>query len=149
MKRPISHRLFSLLLALLVLTASVGMTVQQHTCQQSGSRTASIIFSTPQHRCPAPKVTAGRHAHSSQAKLKAACCDFSAHLHKLDAPTAGIVWAKLLPSPFLAPCWSTPTWPALPSTLLIKQADAWHAADSSPPLRAGRVLLSFIGVLVI
>ncbi|WP_375436622.1 hypothetical protein [uncultured Hymenobacter sp.] len=149
MKRPLSHRLFSTLLALLVLAASVGMTVQQHTCHLSGSRTASIIFSTPQHRCLAPKPASERHAHSSQAQLKVACCDFSAHLHKLDAPTSGIVWAKLLPSPFVAPWWPTPTWPALPPALLITQADAWHAADSSPPLRAGRVLLSFIGMLVV
>lgn len=149
MKRPLSHRLFSALLALLVLTASVGMTVQQHTCHLSGSRTASVVFSVPQHRCPAPKPEAGHHLHSSQTHLKAACCDFSAHLHKLDAPTSALTWAKLLPTPIVVTWWPTPSWPILPPALLVAQADAWHAADSSPPLRAGRVLLSFIGVLVI
>ncbi|MBC8083940.1 MAG: hypothetical protein H7Z21_12075, partial [Hymenobacter sp.] len=87
MKRPLSHRLLSTLLALLVLTASVGMTVQRHVCRQSGSRTASVVFTTPRHRCPAPEPTANTRAHSGQKQLKAACCDFSAHLHKLDAPT--------------------------------------------------------------
>ena len=146
MKRPISHRFFS---ALLVLTASVGMTVQQHTCRESGSRTASVVFTTPQHRCPAPKPESGHHNHSGQAKIKAACCDFSAHLHKVDAPTPELAWAKLLPAPFIAPAWPAPAWPALPPALLIAEAEAWHAADSSPPLRAGRILLLFIGVLVI
>jgi hypothetical protein len=149
MKRPISHRLFSAWLALLVLAASVGMTVQQHTCRQSGNRTSSVVFSTPQHRCPAAKPTSHHHVPGSQAQLKAACCDFSAHFHKLDAPTPEITWAKLLPTPLLATWWPAPTWPALPPTLLVAQADAWYAADSSPPLRAGRELLAFVGVLVI
>lgn len=149
MKRPISHRFFSALLALLVLTASVGMTVQQHTCHLSGNRTASVVFTTPQHRCPAPELSAAHQAPSGQAHFKAACCEFSAHLHKLNIPTAESTWAKLLPSPLLVAWWPTPTWPVLPPTLLVAQAEAWHAADGSPPLRAGRQLLSFIGVLVI
>ncbi|HEX8425674.1 HYC_CC_PP family protein [Hymenobacter sp.] len=149
MKRPFFHRLFSALLALLVLTASVGMTVQQHVCHLSGNRTTSVVFTTPQHRCPAPKSETKHYGPAGQAQLKAGCCDFSAHLHKLDALTPEMVWAKLLPSPFVATGWPALTWPSLPPTLLVAQADAWHAADSSPPLRAGRVLLSFIGVLVI
>jgi len=148
-KRSISHRLFSAWLALLVLTASVGMTVQQHVCRESGSRTTSVVFSTPQHRCPAPKPASEQHTHSRQTQLKAACCEFSAHLHKLDAPTPEITWAKLLPTPLLATWWPAFTWPTLPPTLLVAQADAWHAADNSPPLRAGRILLAFIGVLVV
>ncbi|MBO0360618.1 hypothetical protein J0X19_21840 [Hymenobacter sp. BT186] len=149
MKRPLSHRLFSVWLALLVLTASVGMTVQQHVCRESGSRTASVVFTTPQHRCPAPKPASEQHTPSRHAKLKGACCEFSAHLHKLDAPTPELTWAKLLPTPFVAVCEPTFSWPTLPPVLLIAQAEAWHAADSSPPLRAGRTLLTFIGVLVI
>lgn len=149
MKRPLFHRLFSVWLALLVLTASVGMTVQQHVCRESGSRTTSVVFTTPQHRCPAPKPASGQHTHSKQAKLKAACCEFSAHLHKLDAPTPELTWAKLLPAPFVAVCEPTFSWTAFPPALLVAQAEAWHAADSSPPLRAGRTLLTFIGVLVV
>ncbi|UOG76314.1 hypothetical protein MTX78_06870 [Hymenobacter tibetensis] len=149
MKRPISHRFFSALLALLVLTASVGMTVLRHTCHQSGSRTTSVVFTTPQHRCPAQEPRSEQQAYSSQAQLKAACCEFSAHLHKLDIPTPEITWAKLLPTPLLTTWWPASTWPLVSPTLLVAQAEAWHAADSSPPLRAGRLLLSFIGVLVV
>ena len=148
-KRPLSHRLFSVWLALLVLTASVGMTVQQHVCRESGSRTTSVVFTTPKHRCPAPKQSSEQHTPVKQAKLKAACCEFSAHLHKLDAPTPEMTWAKLLPTPFLAVWWAATSWPTIPPVLLVAQAEAWHAADSSPPLRAGRTLLTYIGVLVV
>lgn len=144
--RPFSHRLFSLLLALLVLAASVGLTVLRHTCRESGHTTADIIFTAPKHGCPPPKPTAN--SHSSQ--IKGACCDFSAHLHKLEVPSPELTWAKLLPSPLLAPVWlPTSCWPTAPAAPLVAQAATWHAADSSPPPRAGRVLLSFISVLVV
>ncbi|MBD2715423.1 hypothetical protein KBK19_10285 [Microvirga sp. STR05] len=145
--RPVSHRLFSLLLALLVLASSVGLTVLRHTCRESGHTSADVIFSTPKHGCPTPKPAA-EHAHSSQ--IKGACCDFSAHLHKLEVPAPELTWAKLLPPPLLAPVWLPATsWPTLPPAPLVAQAAAWHAADSSPPPRAGRVLLTFISVLVV
>lgn len=135
-----------MLLALLVLASSVGLTVLRHTCRESGNTTANIVFSTPQHGCP-PSKPAAAHSHSSQ--LKESCCDFSAHLHKLEVPSPELTWTKLLPSPLLAPEWlPVVDWPVLMPAPLVVQAAGWHAADSSPP-RAGRVLLAFISVLVV
>lgn len=139
-----------MLLALLVLTASVGLTVLRHTCRESGHMSADVIFSTPRHGCPAPATAepVAEHSHSSQ--IKGACCDFSAHLHKLEVPSPELAWVKLLPSPLLAPVWLPDTnWPTVPLAAHVAQAAAWHAADSSPPARAGRVLLTFISVLVV
>jgi hypothetical protein len=150
MKRPLSHRLFSALLALLVLSASVGLTVQRHTCRESGQTTAAVVFSTPKHRCPAPKSTKSvGHQHSTQAKLKSACCDFQAHFHKLDAPSPELAWVKLLTPPFVADWLPNASWPTLPSAPVVAHAAAWYASDSSPPPRAGRELLTFIQVLVV
>ncbi|WBO85268.1 hypothetical protein [Hymenobacter yonginensis] len=149
MQRPLSHRLFSALLALLVLTASVGMAVLQHTCRQSGYRTTAVVFSTPKHRCPAPEPTQEATHHSTKAQLTSACCDFQAHLHKLDVPAPELAWAKLLPPPLAADWFPATAWPTLPPAPLVARAAAWHASDSSPPPRAGRQLLTFIQVLVV
>lgn len=149
MQHPLPHRLLSALLALLVLTASVGMAVLQHTCHLSGYRTTAVVFSTPQHRCPAPEPTPETTHHSTKAQLSSACCDFQAHLHKLDAPAPELTWAKLLP-PLLVADWLPATaWPMLLPAPLVARATAWHASDSSPPPRAGRQLLAFIQVLVV
>lgn len=149
MQRPLSHRLFSALLALLVLTASVGMAVLQHTCRQSGYRTTAVVFSTPQHRCPALANTPEATHSSGGTQLSSTCCDFQAHLHKLDVPAPELAWAKLLPPPLLADWLPAPAWPTLPPAPLVARAAAWHASDSSPPTRAGRQLLAFIHVLVV
>jgi hypothetical protein len=151
MKRPLSHRLFSALLALLVLSASVGLTVQRHTCRESGQTTTAVVFSTPKHRCPAPArpTKALEHQHSTHARLKGACCDFQAHFHKLDVPAPELAWVKLLVPPFVADWLPTTPWPTLPAAPLVARAAAWHASDSSPPPRAGRELLTFIRMLVV
>ncbi|WP_188556647.1 HYC_CC_PP family protein [Hymenobacter glacieicola] len=147
MKRPLLHRLFSTWLALLVLTSSVGLTVQQHTCRQSGSRTTSVIFSPARHKCPAPQPATAHH--SAKAQLTKSCCEFGAHFHKLDAPSAELAWVKV-PPVALAPAWPAVTgWPAVSATPLGQVAARWHAADSSPPARAGRALLTFVGVLIV
>ncbi|RYU79403.1 HYC_CC_PP family protein [Hymenobacter persicinus] len=146
MKRPILHRLFSAFLALLVLTSSVGLAVQQHTCRSSGHSTAAVIFSTPHHGCPAPTAA----THDTKAQVKAACCDFSAHFHKLDASASDVSWAKhlapafvaVLPGPALG-------WQPLGTARLLAQAPAWQASDSSPPPRGGRTLLAFVCTLVV
>lgn len=150
MKRPLSHRLFSFWLALLVLTTSVGLAVQQHTCQQSGKHTASVIFSPARHGCPAPRPATTPDAHQTgKAQLTKACCEFGAHFHKLDAPSAELAWVKA-PVPALLPAWPAATvWPTVPGAPAQQLAARWHAADSSPPPRAGRVLLTFVGVLIV
>ncbi|MBX0290559.1 hypothetical protein K3G63_08930 [Hymenobacter sp. HSC-4F20] len=149
MKRPLLHRLFSIWLALLVLTTSVGLTVQQHTCRESGKHTAAIIFSPAHHGCPASKP-AGHDSHQTgKAQLKKACCEFGAHFHKLDAPSAELAWVKA-PVPALMPAWPAATvWPSVPTTPQLRAELRWYAADSSPPLRAGRTLLTFVSVLVV
>ena len=145
MKRSALHRLLSAFLALLVLTSSVGLTVQRHTCRQSGHTTAGVIFSTPRHGCPPPQPG----AHQARAALKSACCDFSAHLHKLDAAAADVVGGKLLPAPFVA-LLPAPGWQrGAPVPARSAAAARWHAADSPPPPRSGRALLAFVCTLVV
>lgn len=145
-KRPLIHRLFSGFLALLVLTASVGLTVLRHTCRQSGHTSTAVIFQAPHHRCantgPVEVPAAGAH-------VKSACCDFDAHFHKLDTSSPALAWLKSL-VPDLAASWlPTTAWPTLPLAAQHTPAMRWYAADSSPPARAGRALLTFVCTLVI
>jgi len=143
-KRPILHRLFSGLLALLILTTSVGLTVQRHTCRSSGHATASVIFSRPHHGCPAPKAD----VHRAKTQLRGACCDFSAHFHKLDASSSDLAWAKQLAAPFVAvgPLLS---WQLEAPAHFWTQIRSWDASDSSSPPRGGRDLLAFACTLVV
>ncbi|MCR5886800.1 hypothetical protein LRS06_03225 [Hymenobacter sp. J193] len=148
MKRPLTHRLFGAWLALLVLTASVGLTVQRHTCRVSGQHSAHVVFSAPRHGCPPAVPAAGQH-HSGKAKLQKACCEFSAQHHKVDLPTAGVKVLKLLPSA-LTTWLPDAVWPQAPIVrLVLAQAAIWHASDASPPARAGRTLLTFVCTLVV
>ncbi|RSK47009.1 HYC_CC_PP family protein [Hymenobacter rigui] len=148
MKRPLLHRLFSFWLALLVLTSSVGLTVQQHTCRQSGRHTASVVFSPVRHGCPAPPVAKHSSHQTGTTRLAKACCEFGAHFHKLDAPSAKLVVTKI-PAPLAVPTWpAAPVWPVAAAPRLSVRPQ-WHATDSSPPPRAGRQLLVFVGVLVV
>ncbi|WP_157547608.1 hypothetical protein [Hymenobacter sp. DG25A] len=149
MKRPLAHRLFSAWLALLVLTASVGFTVQQHVCRTSGQRTAQLVFTTPHHGCAASMPVAGK-ASPGKAQLKAPCCDFKAHLHKLSVPGTEHAWSKVLLPVWVTATFVAPGWPGIPPVSLARQASAWHASDSSPPgARAGRGLLVFVCTLVV
>lgn len=149
MKRPLLHRLFSFWLALLVLTSSVGLTVQQHTCRQSGYRSASVIFSPARHGCPAPRPVRSELQPAGPVQLTASCCEFGAHFHTLDAPSAELAWLKL-PAPAIVPPRPAPlVWAAVPASVWLKAPQGWYAADSSPPPRAGRQLLTFVGVLVV
>lgn len=139
------HRLFSALLALLVLTTSVGLTVQQRICRSSGRVTASVIFSPPTGTCPTSEAA----VHDSVAQLSGACCDLSAHFHKLDTLSPDLAWAKQILSPFvaLAPprfCYQLVA-PGRRPALTAR----WHATDSSPPARSGRALLAFVCTLVV
>ncbi|MBT9393875.1 hypothetical protein KLP40_11940 [Hymenobacter sp. NST-14] len=147
MKRPFRHRFFSALLALLVLTASVGLTVQQHTCRQSGHHSAAIIFRPAHHGCPPAGRTPGVHQ-AAAPQLTKSCCEFGAHFHKLDAPAAQLSWVKA-PAPALLPLWPSAPAPALRANATAEPAARWFAADSSPPPLGGRALLTFVGVLVV
>lgn len=147
MKRPLLHRLFSVWLALLVLTSSVGLAVQQHLCRQSGQRTTDIIFQSARHGCPPTPVAAGLHQ-DGKAHLTKSCCEFGADFHKLDTASAQLALVKV-PAPALLPAWPAAPFPAFKAVTLHQPAARWYAADSSPPPLGGRALLTRVGVLVV
>ena len=145
-------RLTSWWLALLVLTASVGLTVQQHTCHVSGKTQRAVVL-TPHHGC-APKGMAAaagcqRPAPLKKASVKAGCCEFSAHHHKVDASAHDLTLAKVPVPAFVAVLPSAPVWPQPSAPEAVAEARILHAADSSPPPLAGRALLTFVCVLVV
>ncbi|TGE29509.1 hypothetical protein [Hymenobacter metallicola] len=146
MKCSLLQRFFSGFMALLVLTTSVGLTVQSHTCRSSGHRTAAIIFSAPQHNCPPPAEAEQPtfHQPAGQAQVKQACCDFGTHLHKLTAATPSLEQTKLLVPNFLL-AWLPPlVRPELVLAAWLSRPALWHASNSSPPPRAGRAMLAFV-----
>jgi predicted secreted protein len=134
-------------MALFVLLTSVGLTVQSHTCRSSGRSTAAIIFSAPEHKCPPAsqaRLVKAAHALGGKAQLKSACCEFGAHFHKLDATSQHLDQTKYLTPPTLLALLTEPVEPAFSSARRLSVARPWHAADSSPPRRAGRQLLTFV-----
>ncbi|MGY2133192.1 hypothetical protein ACW9KT_13255 [Hymenobacter sp. HD11105] len=148
MKRPLTHRFFSGLLALLVLTASVGLTVQRRTCHMSGRSTSAFTFTPATDACePVPTVSA---CCADLLQLREACCDLSTDFHKLNAPAPALLGGKFLPAPAINAWLPTTVWPPFPAAPLLAQAAVrWYASDASPPPRAGRVLLTFGCTLVI
>jgi hypothetical protein len=144
MNRPLSHRLLSLCLAVLVLTASVGLTVQRHSCRISGRSKVSVGLPG------AGRELAGC-AGELPTRVKSDCCDFSKHHHKLSAAAHDVVSAKVLLPPLLAVWLPTPAWPQPNSTAKLPgvAAERWFAADSSPPPLGGRALLRWACTLVI
>jgi len=144
MNRPLSHRLLSLLLAALVLTASVGLTVQRHTCRISGRSKVSVGLPG------AGQVLAGC-AGELPTRAKSGCCDFSKHHHKLSAAAHDVVSAKVLLPPLLAAWLPELVWPrpAQAAALPGVAAERWFAADSSPPPLGGRALLTWACTLVV
>lgn len=147
MKRPLLHRLFSVWLALLVLTSSVGVAVQQHVCRQSGQRSTAIAFRPAHHGCPPARVADGKHQ-AAGATLAQACCEFGAHFHKLDAAAAQLAGVTV-PAPALLPVWPAAPFPAAQAVAFRTAAPRWHASDSSPPPLGGRALLRRVGILVV
>ncbi|RTQ45429.1 hypothetical protein EJV47_25160 [Hymenobacter gummosus] len=150
-KRSLLLRLTSLWLALLVLTASVGLTVQQHTCSMSGKTQRAVVL-TPRHACaPAAlaKVGCRKPATAAKATIKDGCCEFSAHHHKVDT-THDFALSKV-PVPALVAVLPAPAVWALPTATVAVAAERqiWYAADASPPSLGGRTLLTFACTLVV
>ncbi|MDO7845819.1 hypothetical protein Q5H92_05580 [Hymenobacter sp. M29] len=139
------RRFVSLLLAVLVLTTSVGFTVQRLTCRMSGRITVALsvagradLRGCTDEMTPATPVA------------KDNCCDFSKQLHKLSTPSHELAVKVLVLGPMLALLPSTPSWPKPAFTSLpLANAPLWFAADSSPPPRGGRGLLAFVCTLVV
>jgi len=141
---PLAHRIVSLWLAALVLTASVGLTVERHTCRFSGRGRASLALLGA-----APTSCYGR---ATPPQIKGSCCDFSRHPHKLTMPAPAHAFGKGLgPGPLLAAWLAGPAW----AKTAIARAPAgaagprWFAADASPPPLGGRALLAWVGALVV
>ncbi len=140
------RRLLSLVLAVLVLTASVGLTVQRHTCRLSGHSQVALSVSGPralrgcdedEQLAPAPLLQPDR------------CCDFSSHLHKLTTPAHKLAAKVLVPAPPLLVLWlPAPTWAPV-AQAHIHPLPGWFAADSSPPPLGGRALLAWACTLVV
>ena len=143
------RRLVSLLLAVLVLTASVGLTVQRLTCRMSGRSTVSVAVAGQAipRGCLAPPATARLRV----AKANGHCCDVSKHLHKLSNPAQELAAKVLLPLPELVAGVPEAGWrgAATAQLPLATASPRWFAADSSPPPRGGRELLVFVGTLVV
>ncbi|MBF9140525.1 hypothetical protein [Hymenobacter properus] len=139
------RRLVSLLLAVLVLTTSVGLTVQRLTCRMSGRSTVAL---TVAGRADLQGCTADMTPAKPTAKDN--CCDFSKQLHKLTTPAHELTAKVLLPLPGPALLPTAPAWPALVSAALPPASTPrWFAADSSPPPLGGRGLLAFVCTLVV
>lgn len=145
--RPHSQfrRFVSLLLAVLVLTTSVGLTVQRLTCRMSGRSTVALSVAG---RADLRGCT-GELAPATPA-AKDNCCDFSKQVHKLTLPTHELASKILVPPPLLAVDVPALTWPRLAATAEPKGGGPrWFAADSSPPPLGGRGLLTFVCTLVV
>ncbi|MFC6225182.1 hypothetical protein ACFP2F_18185 [Hymenobacter artigasi] len=135
-----SLRLASVLLAVLVLITSVGLTVQRLTCRMSGrSMVAVSVAGRDELRgclgevAPTPPI------------VKDGCCDFSKHEHKLSSPVHELAAKILVPAPALAgivPPLGGPVAPAA-GAARANAGPRWFAADTSPPPLGGRALLAF------
>lgn len=134
------HRLVSLLLAVLVLVTSVGLTVQRLTCRMSGQSTVAV--SVAGHA-----KLRGCLGELAPATPKAAdgCCDFSKQEHKLNSAAHELAAKALVPVPALVAVVPAMTWPAPAAAVasLAASGPRWFAADASPPPLGGRALLAF------
>lgn len=143
MSRSLPQRFLSIVLALLVLAASVGLPVQRRTCRMSGRSTVRIAWGLPtQGQSDTPQK---RLSHL----LDRGCYSYSLHLHQLSAPAHTAEATKLLPA---APVWSA--LPATATTLFLASevgfaaqsaSRPWATATTRPARPAGRALLVRIG----
>ena len=136
MPRPLSHRLLSLLLAGLVLAASVGLTVQRHTCRISGRSTTRLAL---------PGMGAADGCTLAAPQVRDGCCDVAAQVHKLSSKAGHVQLAKVLvPTPLLLALPPVAQrWAPVAGARATAGARGvrWFAADSSPPASGRAVLL--------
>ena len=130
-------RLVSVLLAVLVLITSVGLTVQRLTCRMSGQSTVAVSVAgrAELRGCLAPVPS----------KAQDSCCDFSKHEHKLNSPAQELAAKILVPVPAMSAIVPPLGWPVAPAAgaSLAGAGPRWFAADASPPPLGGRALLAF------
>jgi hypothetical protein len=134
-----------LLLAVLVLITSVGLTVQRLTCRMSGRSTVAVsVAGRADLRGCIGDVA------PTTPRAKDNCCDFSKQVHKLTLPTHELTAKILVPAPLLAVETPALSWRTLPLAAELKPGEPrWFAADSSPPPLGGRELLTFACTLVV
>jgi hypothetical protein len=137
------RRLVSVVLAVLVLITSVGLTVQRLTCRMSGRSTVAVSVA-------GRAELRGCLGELAPATPKAAdgCCDFSKHEHKLNSPVHEMAAKILVPVPALLAPLPQLSWPVSKAAVsLAARAPRWFAADASPPPLGGRTLLAFACML--
>ena len=140
----LSRRLVSVLLAVLVLITSVGLTVQRLTCHMSGQSTValSVAGQTELRGCMGELAP-------TTPKAQDGCCDFSKHEHKLSSPAHELAAKIPVPVPTVLAIVPALSWP-LARAAGASQVGAgprWFAADTSPPPLGGRALLTFVCTL--
>lgn len=144
--RPHSRfrRLVSVLLAVLVLITSVGLTVQRLTCRMSGRSTVAVSVAGRAEL----RGCLGELAPATP-KAQDGCCDFSKHEHKLNSPAHELATKILVPVPALSAIVPALGWPVAPAAgaSLAGAGPRWFAADASPPPLGGRALLAFACIL--
>jgi hypothetical protein len=140
--RPHSRfrRLVSVLLAVLVLITSVGLTVQRLTCRMSGQSTVAVSVAGRAEL----RGCMGELAPATP-KASDGCCNFSKHEHKLSSPAHELAAKILVPVPVLTATVPPLNWPVSKAAAvsLAAAGPRWFAADASPPPLGGRALLAF------
>lgn len=135
--QPLSHRFVSLLLALVVLAASVGLPVQRRTCRLSGRSTARIAWAA----ALLGSSSTNSFDIAKHGGLTSNCYGYHLELHQLSTPAPAPTFAKLLPAAVLLalPAASSPTW--LPRLVLITGRAFDIRPALVPPRPGGRRLL--------
>ncbi|GAB3845104.1 hypothetical protein GCM10028822_03100 [Hymenobacter terrigena] len=138
------RRLVSVLLAVLVLITSVGLTVQRLTCRMSGQSTVAVSVAgrAELRGCMGELAPA-------KPQAKDGCCDFSKQEHKLSSPAHELAAKILVPVPPMLVAVPAQSWPVALNTAvsLAAAGPRWFAADASPPPLGGRTLLAFACML--
>ena len=138
------RRLVSLLLAVLVLITSVGLTVQRLTCRMSGQSTVAVSVAGRAEL----RGCMGELAPATP-KASDGCCDFSKHEHKLSSPAHELAAKIVVPGPLMSAIVPLLSWPVptAAAVSLVATGPRWFAADASPPPLGGRALLAFVCTL--
>ena len=140
------RRFLSLLLALLVLAASVGITVRKQTCLLSGcSQVALSVVAAP-----ASSLCRGTATPLAITDQGDDCCDFSLQLHKVSTPALKLAAKVLLPAAWPAAGAPVPAWPLAKAAVPTELVDPRRVATASllPPL-GGRELLRWACTMVV
>ena len=133
------RRFVSVLLAVLVLITSVGLTVQRLTCRMSGQSTVAVSVAgrAELRGCMGELAPANP-------KASDGCCDFSKHEHKLSSPVHELAAKILVPVPAMLATLPSIGWPVPKAAVAsLAAGPRWFAADASPPPLGGRALLAF------